>query len=249
MSVPQLTPVRLEQLRRFSTCVIATAIESFHVRLPNTGFSNSTIRCIFDDIPSIVGYATTARIRTGDPPMEGGGYHYDRIDWWNQILTIPAPRIVVIQDIDDHPGLGALVGEVHANILRAFGCVGAVTNGAVRDLNAVHSAGFQLFAGNVSVTHAYAHVLDFGGTVEVAGMKIRSGDLLHADRHGVLSIPVEIADQIPQVATQIKERRQRIVDVCRSTDFSVEKLRQSFKEEMHEHHSDTHSGHTGGSSQ
>jgi len=97
--------------------------------------------------------------------MEGGGYIYDRTDWWKEILAVPAPRIVVIQDVDANPGLGAFVGEVHAHILQALGCVGVVTNGAVRDLNAIEGSGFQVFAGNVSVSHAYAHVFDFGGPV------------------------------------------------------------------------------------
>jgi regulator of RNase E activity RraA len=235
MTASSLTPVRLEQLRRFSTCLIASAIERFDVRLPNTGFSDSSVRCIFDDLPPIVGYAVTARIRTADPPMEGGGYIYDRVEWWKDILTVPAPRIVVIQDVDPNPGLGALVGEVHANILSALGCMGVVTNGAVRDLNAVRASGFQMFAGNISVSHAYAHVFDFGGPVDVARMNINPGDLLHADRHGVLSIPAEIADRIPPVAAELADRRHQIVDLCRSSDFSTEKLREFFQKDVHEH--------------
>ena len=235
MTAPSLTPVRMEQLRRFSTCLIASAIERFQVRLPNTGFSDSSIRCMFDDLPPIVGYAVTARIRTADPPMEGGGYIYDRVEWWKDILTVPAPRIVVIQDVDPNPGLGALVGEVHANILSALGCVGVVTNGAVRDLNAVRASGFQMFAGSISVSHAYAHVFDFGGPVDVARMSINPGDLLHADRHGVLSIPAEIADRIPPVAAELADRRHQIVDLCRSSDFSIEKLRESFQKDVREH--------------
>jgi regulator of RNase E activity RraA len=235
MTTQPLTPVRLEQLRRFSTCLVASAIERFEVRLPNTGFSDSSIRCIFDDLPPVVGYAATARIRTADPPMEGGGYLYDRVEWWRDILTVPPPRIVVIQDVDSHPGMGALVGEVHANILQALGCVGVVTNGAVRDLNAVRASGFQLFAGNISVSHAYAHVFDFGGAVNVARMNIQPGDLLHADRHGVLSVPVEIADRIPPVAAELADRRHRIVDLCRRADFSIERLQEFFQKEVHEH--------------
>ena len=235
MTVQQPMPVRMEQLRRFSTCVIASAIETFHVRLPNTGFSDSSVRCIFEDLPPIIGYAATARIRSADPPMEGGSFFYDRTDWWNQLLTIPAPRIVVIQDVDAHPGLGAFVGEVHANILLALGCVGIVTNGAVRDLNAISNSGFQMFAGNVSVSHGYAHVFDFGGTVDVARLKIHPGDLLHADRHGVLTVPLEIMDRIPAVAGEIEDRRQRIVDCCRSSDFSIGKLRECFKKEVNDH--------------
>jgi len=235
MTAPSLTPVRLEQLRRFSTCLVASAIETFQVRLPNTGFSDSSIRCMFEDLPPIAGYAATARIRTADPPMEGGGYIYDRTDWWKEILAVPAPRIVVIQDVDSHPGLGAFVGEVHANILQALGCVGVVTNGAVRDLDVIEGSGFQMFAGNVSVSHAYAHIFDFGGPVDLARMRIRPGDLLHADRHGVLSIPAEIAERIPPVATEIKDRRHRIVDTCRCSDFSIEKLGECFQREIDEH--------------
>jgi 4-hydroxy-4-methyl-2-oxoglutarate aldolase len=235
MTAPSLTPVRMEQLRRFSTCLIASAIERFQVRLTNTGFSDSSIRCMFDDLPPIVGYAVTARIRTADPPMEGGGYIYDRVEWWKDILAVPAPRIVVIQDVDPNPGLGALVGEVHANILKALGCVGVLTNGAVRDLNAVRASEFQMFAGNISVSHAYAHVFDFGGPVDVARMNIRPGDLLHADRHGVLSIPSEIADKIPPVAAELADRRRQIVDLCRSSDCSIEKLREFFQKDVHEH--------------
>jgi 4-hydroxy-4-methyl-2-oxoglutarate aldolase len=113
--------------------------------------------------------------------------------------------------------------------------VGVVTNGAVRDLNAVRASGFQMFAGNVSVSHAYAHVFDFGGMVDVARMNINPGDLLHADRHGVLSIPAESADRIPPVAAELAERRHQIVDLCRSSDFSIEKLREFFRNEVHEH--------------
>ena len=165
-----LSPANLEQLRRLTTCVVASAIETFRVRLPNTGFADSSIRCIFGEQPPIAGYAATARIRTANPPMEGHGYSYERTDWWNHILSIPAPRIVVIEDVDEPAGLGAFIGEVNANILLALGCEALVTNGAVRDLNEVRQTGFQMFAGNVSVSHAYAHIFDFGGPVKVGGL-------------------------------------------------------------------------------
>ena len=109
----------------------------------------------------MVGYAVTGKIRTAATPTVVHGC-YDRTDWWNHLLTVPKPRVIVVQDIDKQPGLGAFLGEVHANILRALGCVGAVTNGAVRDLPAVEAIGFNLFAGHVAVSHAYAHIVDSG---------------------------------------------------------------------------------------
>ena len=228
-----LASAELERLRCVTSCVVASAIEAFHMRLPNTGFTDSSIRCIFeDDRLPMIGYAATARIRSASPPMEGGRYSYERSDWWNHILSIPEPRVVVIQDVDQPAGLGAFVGEVNANILLALGCVGLVTNGAVRDLNEVQLAHFPMFAGNTSVSHAYAHIFDFGGTLKVAGIEIRPGDLIHGDRNGVLNVPLEIAATIPDVAHRILQRRRRLVDLCRSSDFSLNELRREIQEEF-----------------
>lgn len=231
MVVNQSALASLEQFRRLSTCVVASVIEGFRVRLPNTGFANSTIGCIFENLPPIVGYAATARIRTATPPMEGTGYRYERTDWLNHILSIPSPRIIVIEDVDNPPGLGAFVGEVNANILLALGCAGLVTNGGVRDLTEVRSSGFSLFAGNISVSHAYAHIFDFGGPVVVGGLDVRPGNLIHADRHGVQTIPLEIAREVPAAADRILQRRKQIVGVCRSAEFSVEKLREAVNQQ------------------
>jgi 4-hydroxy-4-methyl-2-oxoglutarate aldolase len=224
-----LDPADLERLRRLSTCVVASAIETFQLRLPNTGFANSSVQCIFTERLPMVGYAATARMRSAKPPMVGHGYYYERTDWWNHILSIPAPRIVVIEDVDDPSGLGAFIGEVNANILLALGCLGLVTNGSVRDVDHIGLTRFQMFAGNVSVSHAYAHVFDFGCQVSLGGLKIHPGDLLHGDRHGVQTVPLQIAAKIPNVAEVIQHRRQRLIGICRSSDFSIEKLREAIQ--------------------
>ena len=230
MKADVLTPAMLEGLRGLSTCVVASAIETFRVRLPNTGFVDSNVRCIFEDRLPLVGYAATARIRTANPPMEGQGYSYERTDWWNHILSLPTPRVVVIEDMDQPAGIGAFVGEVNAHILLALGCAGLVTNGAVRDLNEVRPVNFQMFAGNVAVSHAYAHILDFGGPVVVGGLEIRPGDLIHADRNGVQTIPLEIAPEIVGMAHRIQARRRKLVSLCRSNEFSLELLRKAIEE-------------------
>jgi 4-hydroxy-4-methyl-2-oxoglutarate aldolase len=229
MTAKPLNPASLEQLRRISTCIVASAIETFQVRLPNTGFADSTIRCMFKHRLPLVGYAATARIRTMNPPMTGHGYYYERTDWWNHILSVPAPRVVVIEDVDRPPGLGAFIGEVNANILLALGSVGMVTNGSVRDLEHVGLTGFQIFAGGVSVSHAYAHVFDFGCEVELGGLKILPGDLIHGDRHGVQTVPMEIAEKIPVAAHDIVHRREHLIGLCRATGFSIDKLREAIQ--------------------
>jgi 4-hydroxy-4-methyl-2-oxoglutarate aldolase len=220
---PSLTEEELDALRQFDTCMIANAIETFSVRLRNTGFSDGNVQCMFPDAPPMVGYAATARLRCGDPPISGGTFH-DRADFWNRILQIPAPRILVLEDMDDPPGRGAFVGDMHAAILKALGCIGYLTNGAVRELPACRGAGLQLFASRVAVSHAYAHIFDIGAPIMVSGMEIRTGDLLHGDRHGVVNVPTQIAASIPNVAAKMQMTEQAIIDFCRSSAFTVAKL-------------------------
>lgn len=223
-----LTEDDLTALRQFDTCMISNAIETFDARLRNTGFADASIRCIFEDAAPLVGYAVTARLRSGDPPIVGGSFR-DQGELWNRILEIPAPRILVLQDMDRPSGRGAFVGDMHAAILQALGCVGYVTNGAVRELPAVHAMGFQLFAGTVAVSHAYAHIFEVGAVVTVGGMEVRPRDLLHGDRHGILTVPKKIAAQVPAAARELQQAEKKIIDFCRSSAFSVAKLSEMMK--------------------
>jgi 4-hydroxy-4-methyl-2-oxoglutarate aldolase len=224
MTSNQIEPAALEQLRQLDSCAVANAIETFGVRLRNSGFTDSTVRCIFEDFPPLVGYAATVRVRTADPPMEGDTYYY-RLDWLDHVLSVPPPRVLVVQDMDRHPGLGSFIGDVHANILRVLDCIGVVTNGAVRNVEAARALKFHMFARNLSVSHAFAHIFDFGGSVEVGHMQVRPGDLLHGDRHGVQTIPIEIAQKIPAVAQRMNGEEREIIELCQSAAFSLEKLR------------------------
>jgi regulator of RNase E activity RraA len=219
-----LTSEQLEILRRLDACTLANAIETFHERPRNEGFTDNSAHCEFPHLRPMLGYAATIKVRGSAPPTAERDYP-DRTDWWNYILSLPAPRVVGLQDLAAKVGLGALLGAVHVNILRALGCAGAVTNGAVRDLPAAEKLSFQLFAGSVSVSHAYVHIVEFGTPVEIGGIKIQSGDLVHGDLRGVQTIPSNIAGKIPTAAAEIIAREQELITRCRSKDFSVEKLR------------------------
>jgi 4-hydroxy-4-methyl-2-oxoglutarate aldolase len=213
----------LKKLSALDTCTVSNAIERLNVRLRNEGFVSGVVRCQFPNLPPMIGYAATGRIRTTSPPMTHRCY-YDRMDWWNYVASLPKPTVMVVEDADHKTGLGAFVGEIHATIGLALSCVGCVTNGAVRDLPAVEALGFQLFAGSVSVSHSYAHIIDFGDPVEIGGLKIHSGDLIHGDRHGVLTVPVEIAAEVPAKASEILASEDELKEFCRSRDFSLKEL-------------------------
>lgn len=227
-----LTPEQFEALRRLDTCAVANAIETFNVRLRNEGFARgSAVRSIFPGHPPMLGYAVPGRIRSATPPISSSlppprtlSFSH-RTDWWDYVLAMPSPRVVVLQDVDSSPGVGAFMGEVHASICRALGCVGYVTNGAVRDLDAIEPTGFHFFAGQVALSHSYVHIIDFGEPVEIGGLRVRPGALIHGDRHGVQTIPRNIASQIPSVVDLHRQEERRIIKICQSPDFSLEKLR------------------------
>ena len=229
MNTP-LTKELLESLRRLDGCTLANAIETFNVRLRNEGFTDGGLRCFFPLLPPIVGYAATVKIRGSAPPT-AGGYYPQRTDWWEYVRSLPTPHIVVAQDIASHRGLGAMLGQVHFNIQRALGGAGIVTNGAVRSIPTAEALGFQVFAAGVSVSHAYTHLLEFGTPVEVDGLKVHSGELLHGDQHGVQSIPLGIAAQIPPIAARISAQKRELIALCQSSDFSLEKLRAAIAKE------------------
>jgi 4-hydroxy-4-methyl-2-oxoglutarate aldolase len=216
-----LTATEIEALRRWPTPAVANAIETFRVRPRGEGFMLG-IRCIFRELGPMVGYAATAtmRARVRGGPESGRAM----VAHWKNIAAQPSPRVVVLQDLDDPPAFGSFWGEVNANIHRALGCAGVVTNGGVRDLEEVLALGFQFFAADVIPSHADVHLVSAGGEVTVGGLKVKDGDLIHADRHGVVTIPHEIAREVPRAAAEVEKRERAIIELCQSPGFSIEAL-------------------------
>jgi len=224
-----LTREQIEQLKTFETCLIADAIESFGVRLRNEGFAIGGFRCLFKNLPPTVGFAATCKLRSADPPIVGSRYE-ERTDLWKHIASIPAPRVIVMQDIDDPPGTGAFVGMVHANILMALGCVGAITNGTARELPGIEASGFQVFARRLAISRAYIHVVEYGGPVEVGNLVIQPGDLIHGDRHGILTVPPELALKLPAVAKAIWEKKQQVINLSKMPGTTPEEFSRGLKD-------------------
>jgi regulator of RNase E activity RraA len=213
----------IDRLRQFDTCTLSNAIERLNLRPRNEGFIIGAVTCRFPQLAPVMGYAVTARMRSSATPVNGKCYH-EHPDFWKYIASISGPRILAIQDADHAPGVGALLGEGWARISRALGCVACVTNGAVRDLKGIEALGFQIFAGNVSVSHAYAHVVDFGDPVEIGGLRISPGDLLHGDLHGVHMIPKSAAPGLAAIAEEVLREDRELFALTERKDFSVATL-------------------------
>jgi 4-hydroxy-4-methyl-2-oxoglutarate aldolase len=213
-----LDPAVLEALASIDTPTLSNAIETFDIRPRDEGFANIHIRCMFPDMGRMVGYAATASI------VARGEGSAEATPLWDHVQRTPAPRVVVVEDLDDPPAHGAMWGEVNASLFTALGCVGTVTNGSVRDLDEVHAIGFHFFAAGAGVSHAYQRLVTVGQPVTVGGLRIAPGDLIHADKHGVLVIPKEIAAELPEAARKVVEREQELIRWLRSPEFDPAQL-------------------------
>ena len=216
------TQEQLDEILKYDTCTIANAIECFGIRLCNEGFTRPGLNCLTGAEERILGYAATFLTRSIDPPIIGGRFT-DRSDWWSEFELLPRPRIAVFQDMDGEDGGGG-AGEVHAAILKAFGCTGLITDGMVSNLHGLKKIGLSVFARSLTVSNSYMHIVNFGTPVEIMGLDIKPGDLLYADCHGVLTIPIDIVAELPAVAKRILQENQAIINVCESPDFSPEML-------------------------
>jgi len=220
----------LEALARYDTPTICNAMEVIAPERRLIGYTTKPLVCPFPDLPPIVGYARTvtarAVTRSGLSPAEASKR---RIEYYEYVGTGFGPRITVIQDIDGADiGYGAFWGEVQSNVHKALGCLGVITDGSIRDIPQ-WAPGFQALAGSIGPSHAWTHADSFGGEVRVAGMTVKSDDLIHADRHGAIVIPYDLAAKLPDACDLCGRRETPILEIARSKDFSLEKLKEALK--------------------
>lgn len=219
-----LDPTVLDALRGLDTPTVCNALEVVAPERRGFGYTTIPFFAPRPELAPIVGYARTATIRSSTPPQASADeLARRRIAYYDHIATGPRPSITVIEDIDDHPGFGAWWGEVNTNVHQGLGSLGVITNGSIRDL-ADSAAGFQLLAGMPGPSHAWVRVESFGEPVTVHGMQVATGDLVHADRHGAVVVPIDVAALVPEAAAAIAEREQRLIAASREAGFSAARI-------------------------
>lgn len=210
-----LTEAQLEELRQFDTPTVCNAIEKFKLRSKTEGFTSPAIKALFPDRKPIVGYACTAKISARHPGTKEN--EETLYAYYQSILDCPSTPISIIQDIDEEP-IGSFWGEVQTTVHKALGCMGVVTNGGVRDLDEAYSLGFTYLASCTLVSHGYIHMETTGTPVEIGGLIVRPGDLIHADKHGAVLIPNEVADQVADACRQMQQAELPVLNGCKATE-------------------------------
>src|SRR6185437_6264934 len=175
------------------------------------------------EMKPVVAFARTALIRSREPhPRDRESANKIRLGYYEHIAAQPQPSISVIQDIDaPDTGFGAFWGEVQTHVHAGLGCVGVITDGSVRDLDAM-SPGFFVLAGSVMPSHAHVHLVEFGGTVSIAGMVVSANDIIHADRHGAVVVPYDVVDKILAAVDLLTRREAVIIGASKKPGFGIE---------------------------
>ena len=220
--MPELT--ELETLRGFDTPTICNAIEIIVPERRAEGFTTEPFICHDPSLPPMVGYARTAKIRATTP---SGRNKVDdmamRVDYFKHIAEGPGPTVTVIEDIDEPVGFGAHWGEVNSNLHKGLGSVGVVTNGSIRDVD-MWAEGFGALAGSLSPSHGWVHVVEYAIPVEVHGMVVAPGDIVHADRHGAVVIPDSAVSAIKSTVDRLEKAEARLIGPAQQPEFDIEEL-------------------------
>jgi len=221
-------PALFEHLRKFDTPTICNALEIALGGRFITGFTRQRVTAAFPKLPPIVGYARTVSVRCS-VPFDPAGRKEKLQAYYEYLAKAPRPSISVVQDVDSQPGLGAFWGEVNTNVHWGLGCVGAITNGSMRDLDMMCPQ-FQCLAATLSPSHAFIQVVDFGKPVDVLGMAVSDNDIVHADYHGATVIPQAALDKLPAAIDLMARKEKVILDAARQPGFSPQKMREAMAE-------------------
>jgi len=195
MATRRLTLSEMLQLRRWNTPTIFNGWEQVTRR--NYGTECFNVERTTDYMPqmgNMVGTAITVAIQ---PSVRE---HKENKSAWAEYreyaASIPGPKIVVVQDLDKPRIYGSFWGEVNANVHRTLGCVGTITDGGIRDVDEMTQAGFKAISTGLCVGHAYVTPVRWNCPVEVFGVTVKPGQLIHADKHGFLVVPEEDEERL-----------------------------------------------------
>jgi regulator of RNase E activity RraA len=225
----KITKEEFEFLRSIDTPTVCNLVEIVTPQRRGAGYTVRHLHCPFPDLPPMVGFARTVTIKAKDAfGMGDASYIQRRLDYLDYVAAEPRPSVMVIEDLDEEPGYGAFWGEVQSNVHQALGCLGTVTNGSIRDIPMI-PPGFQMLAGSIGPSHAYVHMVEYGGEVNVHGMTVRSNDLIHADRHGAVVVPADKIGEMKTALVGLSEREAKIIKAARAPDMTVEKLKAAIR--------------------
>ncbi len=216
----------IEYLKTVDTPTLSNAIEQLGVRERREGFAPLGLQCLFPEFGRMCGYAVTAQVETVTKmePLAAGAFH----DLFAAVNASSKPAIVVLQEIGGFPDFATHCGEVMATIFTRLGAIGVVSDAGVRDIPEVRAVGMHYFARGRVASHASFRIVRSNVAVQLLGLPVRPGDLLHGDENGLITVPdVPLAD-IQCAVERVRASERALMEYVRGPEFTLEGLRDRF---------------------
>jgi regulator of RNase E activity RraA len=210
-------------LKTVDTATLTNAIELLTLRPRAEGYAALDLRCLFPEFGPMCGYAVTAHAETvtlGTPKTEEAF-----VELFEAVEASPKPAVVVIQEIGGDRDRATHAGEVMATIFTRLGAIGLVSDCGVRDLTAVRKLGFHYFARGAVASHASYRIVRTGVPVEITGVTIRPGDMVHADENGLITVPESGRERLQELVENIMAKERSLLDFVQSPEFKASQLR------------------------
>jgi 4-hydroxy-4-methyl-2-oxoglutarate aldolase len=210
-------------LKTIDTPTVCNAIELLDVRPGSENFTSNGVKCMYPELGPMAGYAVTVQIETvtrmapRDPAVT--------MKLYEAVAASPKPAVVVIQEIGGYREFASHTGDVMTTLLQNFGAIGLVTDCNVRDFNEVRQLGFHTFAAGTSPSHVYCRIADVGMPVQVHGMTVRQGDIIHGDINGLVQVPAERLDELPEKIAKVRQEEKILMERVRAGGFTLNDLR------------------------
>lgn len=214
-----LTAAQIEELRNIDTPTVCNAIERFNARGRVEGFMGMDIRCLTPELGVMVGYAVTVTVDSTTPDVPADPAIWRA--WMEAMAAGPRPVVLVFKDVGPQIRKSAHIGEVMGTIASRLGAIGVVCDGGVRDILELKALGFHCFAPGLTPSHGNPRLIEVNAPVELDGVRVAPGDLIHGDPNGVTTIPLAIADRVAEAAADVRRAEAEVMRYIKSPDFSV----------------------------
>ena len=215
-------------LRKVDTPTVCNAIEVAQGKRGFNRFTRGTMHHCKPGDPAIVGFARTAKISGLAPPNEPPEViRARRMEYFHSMAAGVSPSAAVVEDVDYPNCIAGWWGEVHVAVHKGLGLAGAVTNGVMRDLD-VMDDGFPVLAGSIGPSHGFVHAVEIGTPVNIMGMRVAQGELIHADRHGALVIPEDVISELRAAIDKVIACEAIVLEPARQPGFDIHKLEEAW---------------------
>ena len=208
----------LYQLREFDTALIANTIGYTDDTPPHEYYMEGSIQSVTPSLGPTVGIAMTCELDSSTPHNRENPEPYLR--QLDQICQTQEPVVWVVKTVGTRPDHECVVGDGMAKILDGTGCVGVVTDGGVRDVAGLLSIPFAAYCKGKTIHHCALNFGKINEPVEIGGITIRTGDVIHANDEGVIRIPPGCLESLPSLALKMRSFEQDAHRFLRQTDLS-----------------------------